>query len=76
MDKTSSLPSTSPTGRLATSQPELQHFPGTPQDLAQRRRMQAALAKRDPNTPLVDFSSIEDRVDAAALQDYLSGRQA
>lgn len=69
MDKIASQTPPSPTGRLTISEPEVQHFPGTAQDLAQRRRMKAALAQG--NLPLVDFSSIEDRVSVAELQGYL-----
>jgi len=57
------------TGRLSVSMPELQHFPGTPQALAQTRRMKAAIAQG--NMPVVDFTSLEDRVDVAALETYL-----
>lgn len=47
----------------------MQYFPGTPQALAQCRRMKAALAQG--NLPLVDFSGIEDKADVAELQGYL-----
>jgi DNA polymerase I-like protein with 3'-5' exonuclease and polymerase domains len=68
MNMTSSLTPPSPTGRLTTSNPDLQYFPGTPQALAQSRRLKAALAQG--NFPLIDFSSIEDRIGAAELQNY------
>jgi hypothetical protein len=76
MDMTTSPSPTnpsSPTGRLTTSQPELQFFPGTPQALAQERRMREAIA-RHGNTPLVDFTTLEDRVSIDQVQDYLSKR--
>ena len=72
MPKSSSQNPLSPTGRLTTSEPEPQYFPGTPQDLAQRRRMKAALEQG--NAPLIDFSSIEDKVEIAKLQSYLQGQ--
>jgi hypothetical protein len=55
----------SSTGRLTTSEPEIQHFPGTPQDLAQRRRRAAALANAPSNSPIIrfpDFDKLERRI--------------
>jgi hypothetical protein len=60
----------SPTGRLSISEPEQQYFPGTPQDLAQRRRMQEALAHSSA-LPLMDFTSIEDKVSFAELDKHI-----
>lgn len=57
------------TGRLAVSMPDMQHFPGTPQALAQARRMKAAMEQG--NIPVIDFTSLEDRLDVAALETYL-----
>jgi hypothetical protein len=64
---TTPLTPPSPTGRLNVSEPEQQYFPGTPQAEAQKRRMREALAKGHP-IQFLDFSSLEDRIDVAAVQ--------
>ncbi|MCC5612996.1 hypothetical protein LC612_41510 [Nostoc sp. CHAB 5834] len=59
----------SPTGRLNVSMPEMQFFPGTPQALAQSRKLRIAREAATRATPLVacDYSELELR----ALQSYL-----
>ena len=50
----------SPTGRLSRSEPEVQHFPGTPQARAQSRKLRAAREAGSPE--LMDFSALELRI--------------
>jgi len=64
---TASLATPSPTGRLTQSEPEMQYFPGTPQALAQSRRLKAAVAQNNESLLARDYSALEARV----LADYL-----
>lgn len=59
----------SPTGRLSVSMPEMQFFPGTPQALAESRKLQLAREAASSAMPLVecDYSELELR----ALQSHL-----
>lgn len=70
MTKTSSLTPPSPTGRLSISEPDRQYFPGTPEALAQRSRMKAALAQG--NHIFMDFSGDFDKAETAALEAVLN----
>lgn len=50
----------SPTGRLALSKPEVQFFPGTPEALAQSRKLRAARDAAGAHRFIdFDFSEIE-----------------
>ncbi len=59
----------SPTGRLSQSEPEPQFFPGTPQALAQSRKLKQARAARGADAFIdLDYSHLEMRAVAATLQ--------
>lgn len=62
MTTTHSRTPPSPTGRLTTSEPDMQYFPGTPQAIAQLRRMKEAASRNDPFRSFFDFSNIENRL--------------
>lgn len=52
----------SPTGRLTRSEPEVQFFPGTPQALAQSRKLRAARDAAGASFIIdLDFSETEAR---------------
>lgn len=56
---TSPAPST---GRLSVSQPEVQHFPGTPEALALARKLRQGRDAPTGQFLALDFSKLESRV--------------
>lgn len=61
----------SPTGRLSVSEPNKQYFPGTPEAIAEERKLRAARQAMGDNPKFfdTDLSGLELR----ALASYLEG---